>query len=225
MSTDGSNAAKRRREGILKVFDRFGDLVSLNICFVLGCLPIFTIGTSLTATFYVTNQLVRGKFGSIRKDYWKSFKLNFKQTTIIWIGIMVILYLMYIGAQYARITTGAIHTVIVGVFIAVMVILLFMTPFLFPLISRYNNTTGKMLGNTLILSVKNLGLWLKVFLLWVAPIGVYLVNAKIFVYTWVFWLVFLVAFLAYLTSMLLKPLFDDLEEEMGLNTEEENADE
>ena len=182
MSTDGSNAAKRRREGILKVFDRFGDLVSLNICFVLGCLPIFTIGTSLTATFYVTNQLVRGKFGSIRKDYWKSFKLNLKQTTIIWTGM-------------------------------------------FPLISRYNNTTGKMLGNTLILSVKNLGLWLKVFLLWVAPIGVYLVNAKIFVYTWVFWLVFLVAFLAYLTSMLLKPLFDDLEEEMGLNTEEENADE
>ncbi len=226
MSTEGSNAAKRRREAILKFFDKFGELVTLNLLFVLGCIPIFTIGTSITAVYYVTNQMVREKYGVVRKDWWKSYKMNLKQTVPIWTVMMILVYLMYIGVQYARITTGAVHTVLVAAIIAVMLLLLFVTPLLFPLIARYNNTTGRMILNSIILSIKNLGTWLKVFIMWVAPIGVYLVNIKIFAYTWVLWIVLLVALLAYATSLVLKPLFDEMEEKMGVSeTESDREDE
>lgn len=73
---------------------RFGtwvvNIFVLNSLWVLFSLPIITIGASTTATFYIAQQWVRGKEPLLWSRFWKSFRENFIQATLIWLIVGVI---------------------------------------------------------------------------------------------------------------------------------------
>ena len=88
---------------LLKMFQRFGDLLFLNVYFTISCIPIITIGAAFTALYTVTNKMVNNEEGPIHQTYIKAFKENFKPATIIWlidlayIGMMVLEYIYCMG--------------------------------------------------------------------------------------------------------------------------------
>ena len=65
------------------VMGRVADLIMLNVVFLICCLPIVTIGASLTALHYVTLKMARNEESYIIRSFFKSFKQNFKQATVI----------------------------------------------------------------------------------------------------------------------------------------------
>ena len=68
---------------VMNFLGRVADLVWLNILYIICCLPIFTIGAATSALYYVTMKMVADEEGYITKSFFKSFKDNFKQATII----------------------------------------------------------------------------------------------------------------------------------------------
>ena len=58
-------------------------LVSL-LCLVC-CIPVITVGAAFTAQYYVGMKLIRGEEVPFFRGYFKSFKENFKQATVIWL--------------------------------------------------------------------------------------------------------------------------------------------
>ena len=68
-----------------RIFGFLGQLIALNLLWIVCSLPIITAGASTTALFYCTLKL--HKDGDIRViyDFFRSFKQNFKQSTLIWI--------------------------------------------------------------------------------------------------------------------------------------------
>ena len=68
-----------------RIFGFLGQLIALNLLWIVCSLPIITAGASTTALYYCTLKL--HKDGDIRvfHDFFKSFKQNFKQSTLIWI--------------------------------------------------------------------------------------------------------------------------------------------
>ena len=84
-------------------------------------------------------------------------------------------------------------------------------PFQFPLIARYENTTGKMMINSLILPIAHLGVWFRMFFLWIIPAVLYYLSPGLRAYTWYLWLLFLTAFIAYVCSIFLQKFYDNLE--------------
>ena len=81
---------------IMRFLNLVADLMIMNFVVTLCCLPIITIGASVTAMHYVMLKMVRGEDGYLVKDFFKSFKLNFKQATIIWL-IMLLLIAVFVG--------------------------------------------------------------------------------------------------------------------------------
>lgn len=75
---------------VWRFIGKFGDLILLNILFVICSIPIFTIGASTTAVYYVTLKLARNDDGYTIRSFFKSFKENFKQSTIIWLILLVV---------------------------------------------------------------------------------------------------------------------------------------
>ena len=71
--------------GLFRALGKLADLMLLNILFLVCSLPIFTIGASFTAMYYVTLKLAENEEGYIARGFLKSFKQNFKQATIIWL--------------------------------------------------------------------------------------------------------------------------------------------
>lgn len=68
---------------------KLGDLILLNILWIICSIPIFTIGASTTAVYYVTLKLVRDDDGYTIKSFFRSFKENFKQATALWLMFLV----------------------------------------------------------------------------------------------------------------------------------------
>mgnify|MGYP002627298988 CR=1 FL=1 len=201
------------KERFFQVCEKFGDLFLLNVLFTLTSIPIVTIGASFTAMYTVTFKMVRNEDATIKDGYFKAFKRNFKQATGLWIGLLVVFYLIYL--QFQVVMTSDTHTadVLTMVLGFEMLILSFVVPLLFPLVARYENTSLQMLKNSLLASIMHLGTWATVFFLWVIPVILYYLRPTLFYYTWYLWLIILSSFLAYTCSHRLRRLFDILEQE------------
>ena len=62
---------------------RVADLLLLNFLCILCCIPVVTAGASITALYYVTLKMARDEESYIARSFFRSFKQNFKQATII----------------------------------------------------------------------------------------------------------------------------------------------
>lgn len=79
---------------LMSILNKIADMMILNILAIICCLPIFTAGASFTALHYVCLKIVRNEEGYIAKSFFKAFKENFKQATIIWMVLLVAILLL-----------------------------------------------------------------------------------------------------------------------------------
>lgn len=96
---------------------KLADLVILNLLTLVFCIPLVTIGASLTAAHYVALKIRRGE-GYVWKNFLKSFKENLKQSTGLWLIYIVIMggsLSAYLMAMNMGGTTGSLLSTIVFV--------------------------------------------------------------------------------------------------------------
>ena len=73
---------------VWRFIGKLGDLIILNILWIVCSIPVFTAGASATAVYYVTLKLVRDEDDSTIRSFFRSFKSNFKQATAIWLILL-----------------------------------------------------------------------------------------------------------------------------------------
>ena len=73
---------------VWRFIGKLGDLIILNILWIVCSIPVFTAGASTTAVYYVTLKLVRDEDDSTIRSFFRSFKSNFKQATAIWLILL-----------------------------------------------------------------------------------------------------------------------------------------
>jgi uncharacterized membrane protein YesL len=83
---------------VIKVFD----CMCLSVLWLVMCLPVFTIGASTTAMFAVIHRYIRLEEESLWKLYWKSFREEFKRTTLCTLVALGILALLVVDALVFR---------------------------------------------------------------------------------------------------------------------------
>ena len=129
---------------VWRFIGKFGDLIILNVLWFVCSIPIFTIGASTTAVYYVTLKLARNDDGYTIRSFFKSFKENFKQATIIWLIMLAVGLIL--GFDMLFFTRGGFNmsqqfkTVMVTIFLAMSIIYLAIITYIFPLQSRFYNT-------------------------------------------------------------------------------------
>lgn len=135
-----------------QVLGRVFDLMILNIMFIFTCVPIITMGASITAMYYVTIKMVNGTDSFILKAYLKSFKQNFKQATAIWVTLNLGMCLLVMGFLQAGRSSG-LNMYARYIFVFFIILLLFVLFYSFPLLSRFDNTVKNTLKNAAILAI------------------------------------------------------------------------
>ena len=157
---------------LMNGLNKVADLMILNIITFVFCLPVVTIGASLTAMNYVALKIVRNEENYIAKAFWKSFKENFKQATIIWV-IYIVVILLFVFDYFMIFMSGAVFPdwAKIGI-IVVSVLVLAMSLYTFPLLARFENTIGRTIKNSALVS---LYIWPKTLLMmviWAVPIAI-----------------------------------------------------
>ena len=201
----------RGAKKLFRIFDKFGDLFMLNIYFFVTCIPIITIGAAFTALYTVTNKMVTDKEGPVRQEYFKAFKSNIKQSTIIWIIDLVIFYLMYVQYAYISLNSNQTARILYIVLGFEFIFMVFAFPLQWPMVARYENTTFNLMRNSLVFALANLGTWFRMFFIWMFPVVLYYLNPRLLVYTWFLWGMILTAVFAYSCSLFLTKLYAKLE--------------
>lgn len=128
----------------------------LNILWFICCIPIFTIGASTTALFYVTLKMAKNEEGNITKAFFRSFRDNFKQGTKIWLILLVVgIVLGFDGyTLYHMRFSNAFWTILTAIFIVAVAAYAIILMYIFPLLARFNNTTIAMFKNSIMIGMR-----------------------------------------------------------------------
>ena len=78
----------------MQAMGKVADLMWLNILTLVCCMPIITAGAAMTALHYSALKIARNEECYITKDYFKSFKENLKQSTLIWLIYLVLILVL-----------------------------------------------------------------------------------------------------------------------------------
>ncbi|HCA22222.1 MAG TPA: hypothetical protein DEO87_07590 [Lachnospiraceae bacterium] len=203
------NATHEKKEPLLRRFmTAFGNIFALNICFIIACLGVVTIGAAITALFSMCIRLQEGNSDAmIIKEYFTEFKKNFKKATLEWLIVIGILGVMF--AEYLLVLTqpGVIAGLYTVVLVAELIVLALVMAFLFPLTARYENTIINTFKNALLLSLGNLWDFAKIFLIWFVPLYYTIKNPVIFFLIWYLYLLIAFGTMAYLSTMTIRNVF------------------
>lgn len=188
----------------VKVLNRIADLVGLNLLAILFCIPIVTIGASITAVYGCIFRIQEKKEGYLIKDFWKLFKASFRSSTIIYlVGVLVIamLYLDYhIFAADGTMNVLQILVIAVGIIVAEIF------TYAFPMESYFENTVKATVRNAVLLGISNIPYTLLMLGLNTLP---FFIISKIPI-AFGIWFLIGISGIAWINSFFLKKIFQNV---------------
>lgn len=157
-------------DGPLMTFlSKVADLMILNFLTLLCCIPIVTAGAAITALNYMTLKIVRGEEGYVFRGYFKAFKSNFKQATILWLIILGAV-LIIVGDAYIILNSGLnFHFIILGLVGLATLIAVLTIVFILPLQAKFENSVKNTLKNAFALGMVQLPRALIMFVFTLLP--------------------------------------------------------
>ncbi len=149
----------------------------LNVMWIVCSLPIFTIGAATTALYYSMLKVLRNEEGHVARHFFKAFKENFRQSTIIWLIMLGVglflgfdLYVLYHLRLTSSHTMAVMWTLIMAIVIGFAVIYMIVLFMIFPLEASVINTTPMMFRNAFLIGTHYL----------FAPITVFAIHFAMF---------------------------------------------
>lgn len=204
---------------LMQFLSKVADLLWLNILFILCSIPIITIGASTTAMYYVSLKLIKDSEGNITSQFFRSFRQNFKQTTLIWSGMLGVIGLL-VADIYIFVKADGEYQLIFKMILLIMGLLFIMIAFhVFPLLSKFENDTKNALKNAVVIALTNIPKTALMIVFALAP-AIYIINHLKLVP-----LLFLLGFSlpAFVNSIWLNKIYKKIEESYGfVKAQEEN---
>lgn len=189
---------------LFQALGKLADLMILNLVFMICCIPIVTIGASLTALNYVTLKMAEGEDGYIVKGFFKSFKENFKQATIIWLLLLVLGIVLGLDLYILSRGTGTVVTVMRVLILVIGFLFLMVYTYVFPILARFVNTTKATFKNALIMSIADFPRTIIMILIPAAAVIVTFINGYTLSYGILVWILGGFALVAYANCFFMK---------------------
>lgn len=163
----------------MQALNKVADLLILNILTVFCCIPVVTIGASMTAMHYVALKMARNEECYIARDFFKSFKLNLKQGTAIWLIELFVIVVLAGDFLIMSRTDMSFGNVIKVILTVVAFLALFTFIFVFPVLAKFENTVMRTIKNAFFIGVLQFPKTIAMMILSVLPIPLFLFFPQI----------------------------------------------
>lgn len=194
---------------LMRFLTKIADLMVLNILFCVTSIPLFTVGASWTALYSVTLKMVRDEEGPIFRSYFQSFRQNFRQATLLWLGVLAVLALLVLDIRALNGMTEGTVSGLLRVGVEILAILgIMVLQYLFPSLARFEASLADTLKNACILAIANLP---KTALMTAAAVGaawITLINNTTIAVGLMVWPLIGFALIAFGNSGILRKIFD-----------------
>ena len=202
---------------VMVALTKMADLIIVNLLAFFCCLPIITVGASMTALHYVVLKIVRDEECYIVKGFFKAFKENFKKSTIIWLILLVIGGFLGADLYLTSSAKGSVGMALRAIFAALELLVLAVGIYAFALTARYENSIKGTIRNALTLTLARFPSSILMVAIMIALIGISIWNLQLITFALPFWALFGVSIIFWINSKLLRRIFAGIED----HTEEE----
>ena len=142
-----------RATPVLNFLNRLTDLILLNFLWIVFSLPIITIGASTTAMYYVNITSIREGDGRVAAKFWRSFKTNFRQATVIWLCMLFAIVCLVLDVLFWGSRTDGFARIMQTVSVAVAVLAAIPGQYIFPVMAKLTGTIRETVRNAVLFSV------------------------------------------------------------------------
>lgn len=210
----------------MQALGKMADLMWLNILTIICCIPIITAGASLTALHYMALKIARNEECYITRGFFKSFKENFRQATLIWLMMLAVIVLLvgdFVIMKYSGMEFGTFLQIVI---IIVAVLFAFTAMFIFPVLAKFENTIFRTIKNAFLMSIMQFPKTILMVIMFALPPVLFVLFYQIVPLVFLFGL----SVPAWLSAKLYTKFFQKLEDQIleanpPEETEEQSEDE
>lgn len=132
--------------GVMRALSKIFDMGVLTLIYLVFCIPIVTIGAATTSLYYVSAKVLRHNRSYVWREFWSSFKTNFVQSTIVWVITVILTVLLIFNMQIVGATSeSSAGGYMAGAYLAILFILLCISCYVYPIISRFGTKLSQIL--------------------------------------------------------------------------------
>ena len=152
---------------VMQALGKVADLMWLNILTMICCIPIITIGPSLTAMHYMALKIVRNEECYITRGF---FKENFFQGMII--GVLTLFITLLLVGDFVLLRNPELGF---GKFLQIMITIIavlftFTVLYVYPVLAKFANTTWRTIKNAFLMSIMQFPKTLLMIVIWALPL-------------------------------------------------------
>ncbi|MDE7223651.1 MAG: YesL family protein [Acetatifactor sp.] len=139
---------------VYRFLNKTGNIILATILWLVGCIPVVTIGTSTAALYYTTVKSVRKDVGYVHSEFWRSYKLNFKKgvaATVLLLLLGTVLGLEMRLVLENGVEVSQIWYSLSGLLILLMILVVL---YLFPVMSRFDMKLGRLCMLAFVISIR-----------------------------------------------------------------------
>lgn len=134
-----------------------GFYVFFVLLFVIG---MALVGPATTALYYAMVKVIRRERGYAIREYFHSFKVNFRQGAVIGMIFGLLMGLLYFDYKFVNESNteqvSTMNTIMLIGFNAVVVLMVLISTYIFPLLSRFSLPVKNFFKNALFMSIRHL---------------------------------------------------------------------
>ena len=191
-----------------EILEEISDIVILNFLFIIFSIPIITIGASSSALYTVSLKKTNEENISVFKEFMRSFKSNFKISTLAWIFTIILASMLFLDFYISNLIS--IKFIGLGLkFISTLVsiLLIFNITYLFPMISKFDNKLKNTIINSTIISIQYLPYTIIMSILNILRIVLLCLLFNSYHYILFFYIIIGFGIVSYINSIFLNKIF------------------
>ena len=196
---------------VMRFLGRIGDIIILNLVFVVTALPVVTIGAAFSALYAVAMKLARGEDPSVLKEYMRAFRRSAKTATVCWLIMAAVGVLLFVDFRLAGVFGGMAYTAVRLLLAMIFGVWILIFLYLFPYIARFENTVFHSVKNALFLSAAHLPSTVVMLVISIGLAVITLFTSRTFVIGTIGWFFAGFAAAAYTQSFLFSRIFSKYE--------------
>lgn len=135
-----------------KITTTLSQFIVLNICYLIVCIPVITIGSATSALFSVTMRYADYEQGYLVMDFFKQMKDNWKDSSFIFLSLIFpIVALSYSGIFWIKLNSSIISMLVGIIALSIAFYLFLACIYGLALIGRFDASFKQTLQNALYL--------------------------------------------------------------------------
>lgn len=198
---------------VMCFLSRTGNLIELNLLWLLCCLPVLTIGASTTAMHTVLIGWISGRDDRVAKPFFAALRQELLPSMPFGLLVTALAVLLCFDGAYLWISSSDELSLLWIPYIVLFILVGGLIIYGFPMLAHYRLRLGQVLSNSIALLGHNPKLSLAGFALHFWPIFLLLVNPELLIRLSFLWALVGGSFASYCIDKKILPIFSELQED------------